>query len=87
MSDGVPPELEALTPRELEVLRLIARGQTNADIAGELVDQHGHREDAREPDLPEARSRERAQAVVLAYECGYVTPRSGEGGIRTHEAV
>jgi DNA-binding NarL/FixJ family response regulator len=87
VSDGVPPELEELTPRELEVLRLIARGQSNADIAAELVTSMATVKTHVNRIFRKLGVAERAQAVVLAYECGYVTPRSGEGGIRTHEAV
>jgi DNA-binding NarL/FixJ family response regulator len=87
VSEGVPPELEELTPRELEVLRLIARGESNANIAGELVTSMATVKTHVNRIFRKLGVSERAQAVVLAYECGYVTPRSGEGGIRTHEAV
>jgi DNA-binding NarL/FixJ family response regulator len=69
----VPPELEDLTPRELEVLRLIARGHSNADIAAELVTSMATVKTHVNRIFRKLGVRERAQAVVLAYECGYVT--------------
>jgi DNA-binding NarL/FixJ family response regulator len=69
-----PAALADLTPRELEVLRLLARGLSNADIARELVlgDATVKTHVARifgKLDL-----HDRAQAVVLAYESGLVQP-------------
>jgi DNA-binding NarL/FixJ family response regulator len=69
-----PAALAELTPRELEVLRLLARGLSNAEIARELVlgDATVKTHVARifgKLDL-----HDRAQAVVLAYETGLVTP-------------
>jgi DNA-binding NarL/FixJ family response regulator len=74
-SDGVPPELEELTPRELEVLRLIARGHSNAEIAAELVTSMATVKTHVNRIFRKLGVAERAQAVVLAYECGYVTPQ------------
>jgi DNA-binding NarL/FixJ family response regulator len=68
-------DLSVLTPRELEVLRLLAGGRSNAELAAELflseatVKTHVARIFAK-LDL-----RDRAQAVVLAYEAGLVRPR------------
>jgi DNA-binding NarL/FixJ family response regulator len=72
---GVPPELEELTPRELQVLGLIARGHSNADIAAELVTSMATVKTHVNRIFRKLGVAERAQAVVLAYECGYVTPQ------------
>jgi DNA-binding NarL/FixJ family response regulator len=76
-SNGVPPELDELTPRELEVLRLIARGRSNAEIAEELVTSMATVKTHVNRIFRKLDVAERAQAVVLAYECGYVMPERG----------
>jgi DNA-binding NarL/FixJ family response regulator len=69
-----PAELDDLTPREREVLELVARGRTNSEIAGELfvgeatVKTHVNRI------LSKLGLAGRVQAVVFAYESGIVRP-------------
>jgi DNA-binding NarL/FixJ family response regulator len=69
-----PAALAELTPRELEVLRLIARGLSNGEIARHLVVGDATVKTHVARIFAKLDVHDRAQAVVLAYESGLVQP-------------
>jgi DNA-binding NarL/FixJ family response regulator len=69
------PELEALTAREKDVLRLVGTGLSNTEIADGLVVSEGTVKTHLNRTMAKLNLSSRAQAVVVAYESGLVVPR------------
>lgn len=72
--DGVPPELRALTERELEVFDLVARGYSNDEISAALVLSAATVKTHLNRVIAKLDGRSRPQLVVLGYESGRVRP-------------
>jgi DNA-binding NarL/FixJ family response regulator len=73
-SPGPPPALADLTSRELELLKHLAQGLSNAEIAQTLYISEGTVKTHVARILFKLELRDRVQAVVFAYECGLVRP-------------
>jgi DNA-binding NarL/FixJ family response regulator len=70
-----PEQLEELTARELEVLRLVAKGLTNGEIAERLVISPATAKTHVSRTMVKLHARDRAKLVTVAYEAGLVRPR------------
>lgn len=75
-SQTAPRGLDELTPREREVLDLLARGRSNTEICAQLVISEATTKTHVARILQKLSLRDRVQAVIYAYENGVVTPGS-----------
>jgi DNA-binding NarL/FixJ family response regulator len=75
-SEPAPTTLDSLTDREQEILALMARGRSNAEIASELVVSETTVKTHVSSVLRKLGVRDRVQAVIAAYDAGLVRPRA-----------
>jgi DNA-binding NarL/FixJ family response regulator len=76
-TDATRKALHQITEREREVLELVARGQSNAEIAAQLYVSHATVKTHVSRLLMKLDARDRAQLVMIAYETGVVKPGAG----------